>query len=278
MCFQQNIEKYFNNSDKIPILSLPVGSAAVKCFLKFLVEGFVISNNKEDLMGAATAAKVLDIEIKDLQLGSKQGKKGENGNDGGKDKDVEFMNIPGKSSLTSEDTVGDDEISEDPDFLSENDISIQIMADKTFTCDECNKHFPDMKYLTIHKHTKHAEQLDKEVYCNECKATFLTGEELKCHMELHTCKICKRIFQKPAQVGIHIKVHKQNLTSHCDKSQYKCDICGKIFDQMKHLKSHTISHSEVRLFCCENCAKTFKRKSDLKKHTRKNCTESLPAC
>ena len=77
----------------------------------------------------------------------------------------------------------------------ENDI-LSLPAKKLNHCEKCNKHFPDEKYLTLHKHMKHSTKMDSNVHCKECKEIFSSGTALAAY-----------IFQNSAHLNVHKESH-----------------------------------------------------------------------
>ena len=55
----------------MPRISLPISAGSVRSLITVLVEGRAVSANREDLMGVPAAAKLLDIDFKELQIGTK---------------------------------------------------------------------------------------------------------------------------------------------------------------------------------------------------------------
>jgi len=262
----------------MPGISLPVSAGSMRSLVTVLVEGRAISDNREDLMGVSAAARLLGIDFKELQIGTKNVKSSSHFQRNLDDKDLSHVQTPLEvvdeeclavcgSKVSKEVRDEQKEITRTPSS-TENDV-LSPPAEKLYHCEKCNKHFPDEKYLTLHKHMKHSTKMESNVHCKECREIFSSGTALADHMVLHTCHICKTIFRKPAQLNVHMKSH-VNFKTNLDKA-FQCDFCEKSFKQMKNLKSHSVSHSEEKPFACEMCGRPFKRLSDLKKHKMKSC-------
>ena len=107
--------------------------------------------------------------------------------------------------------------------------------------------------------------------CEVCGETYRTKEGLNSHLRRHTgegynCELCSeyRFFSSD-------KAFRQHLNFHKNGEQYKvCDYlrCGKKFEQMSQLKSHSKVHKEPDLPCQahNNCGKKFKQNSERVKH------------
>ena len=60
---------------ELAYLSLPVSSSALSCLLKLLSHGATESEDRFDPLEVITAAEVLGIDMEDVQVGVKKGKK-----------------------------------------------------------------------------------------------------------------------------------------------------------------------------------------------------------
>ena len=64
-----------------------------------------------------------------------------------------------------------------------------------------------------------------------------------------------------------------------DKSKekgVKCDVCGKVFAQQRHLDSHMLVHTGERPYKCDLCDSSYTLKSSLVRHTRKTHNPDKP--
>ena len=107
--------------------------------------------------------------------------------------------------------------------------------------------------------------------CEVCGQTYRTKDGLNSHLRRHTgegykCDLCSeyRFFSSDKSFRRHLKFHRNG-------EQYKiCDYpgCGKKFEEMPQLKSHSKVHKEPDLPCRahNNCDKKFKQNSERVKH------------
>lgn len=109
--------------------------------------------------------------------------------------------------------------------------------DKRFTCEQCDKAFPDNKKLKQHV-ISHSEE--RPFKCSEvgCSSTFKRACTLKTHRLLHTgekqfiCTICSKGFLNKERLNAHAFTHQNRA--------YKCTIsgCNKEFLNQKGLDNH----------------------------------------
>ena len=70
------------------------------------------------------------------------------------------------------------------------------------------------------------------------------------------------------------KINKRNLrqrvgkTNEMDKTSYQCTYCGKRFISQSKLKIHEMIHTGERPFKCEICGKCFNQLVNLNKHLK----------
>ena len=174
-------------------------------------------------------------------------------------------------------------------------------ADKQHTpqCDECGKHFENLRYLKKHLKT-HGEKVFechkrevgfsqskgltahthsglKPFKCEECGSGFAAAQDLKRHIYTHTgerpfkCKECGAGFTR--SWGLNNHMHK-----HSGEKPFKCEQCGAGFVMRQGLKRHLISHSGEKPFKCEECEARFSRIEALTIHTRTHTGEKPFCC
>ena len=102
--------------------------------------------------------------------------------------------------------------------------------------------------------------------CVKCKKLFDSVGELNEHfINKHRrlkCNQCGKLFNKPRSYEKHQYVHASK--------PHQCDICGKGFTFLSHLKTHQLCHNPPKQFMCSkrNCTRGYSCKSDLKKHEK----------
>lgn len=88
------------------------------------------------------------------------------------------------------------------------------------------------------------------------------------------CRLCSQSFSKYSDLLKHnccnidlkrdIKVHTKTTISR--KKQHNCEICGKVFKLIGHLKRHIACHTGEKQYICHVCERPFSDSSTLKKH------------
>lgn len=68
------------------------------------------------------------------------------------------------------------------------------------------------------------------------------------------------------------------MNTHTGKREYKCDICGKQFDDAESRVKHRQLHQDERKHACEFCGKSFLLKKGLQSHVRMHTGEHKFAC
>ena len=83
--------------------------------------------------------------------------------------------------------------------------------------------------------------------CNKCDQTFITGKNLKKHIqEYHPtrlkCQLCDQTFSKNSELETHVEVHQV-------RKNFKCDVCDKEFYLEWRLQKHMSVHNENTKYC-----------------------------
>ena len=115
--------------------------------------------------------------------------------------------------------------------------------------------------------------------CTTCGKTFKLIRVLKEHMNIHgepkfhcDYRDCKRKFHLKANLKAHIDV------VHLKSKNIPCELCGKMFYNQTHLRSHMEHHNKDK-HICHICSSHFSCSKSLREHIKfKHNPESLPKC
>ena len=69
------------------------------------------------------------------------------------------------------------------------------------------------------------------------------------------------------------------MVSHTNKREVSCEICGKMFKTILHLKKHSVHHEELQFVCnFEGCTKKYFKSSLLEAHKKTHIDQRDYAC
>ncbi|XP_014679302.1 PREDICTED: zinc finger protein 585B-like [Priapulus caudatus] len=143
------------------------------------------------------------------------------------------------------------------DSLSDNEADDVSPANGNLTLDSMEEADKSMDVVS-----QNSQNLSKIFECKICKKSFTRKTSLSRHMALHEgrfqCQICDRKFSRRDILDDHVCI---NLGK---SQQAKCDICGRIFNNMmelyRHLQTHLSSHH------CSKCQRKFSTVKELESH------------
>lgn len=91
-----------------------------------------------------------------------------------------------------------------------------------------------------------------------------------------TCKLCNKLFNKYSDLLKH-NCKSENVKSN-EKKSHSCEICGKVFKLIGHLKRHVVLHTGEKQYVCDVCQRPFSDKSTLRKHFQTHTGERNYKC
>ncbi|XP_075224327.1 uncharacterized protein LOC142326076 isoform X8 [Lycorma delicatula] len=145
-------------------------------------------------------------------------------------------------------------------------------GDKTFKCDNCDKHFTSISAKENHKKLVHNSV---QKVCQHCGKLFKHAMSLSGHIRtvhfgnMSICDICGKSVKG---LSLHKKVN------HMEQSPATCSVCGKTFKRVRLMEIHKAMHFKERNHVCDICGSAFKCKSILANHLRIHSDERNYTC
>lgn len=173
-------------------------------------------------------------------------------------------------------------VSFNEEYLDENDWDVKTKTeplDKSddgivYTCNVCERSFPLLQQLEIHKKNHDRERNHP---CQDCDKSFFTKYDLAKHVLTHTkqkdytCVVCKKSFSRSTLLYRHEKIHTDpNIP------RYSCEDCDRVYLNKLDYEKHSVTHTKNRPFACDVCDKRFAFKQGLERHQTIHDNESQP--
>jgi len=130
-------------------------------------------------------------------------------------------------------------------------------------------------------------EVTEDIICHICSATFKQKRYLQSHLRtVHKgdnekskveCKFCHEKFTHRTQRLRHVRqshpeVFEEDGTDQTSQteeiSSRTCNLCNKVFKQIKYLELHKSSVHKIELFECDLCQRTFTFKRSMERHIR----------
>ena len=138
-------------------------------------------------------------------------------------------------------------------------------------CDICGKYFTSVDQ---HKKIHSIENL----HCDDCNITFSCRKTYLKHTKTHrsneknaSCDLCGKSFTRIAHLKVHLKKHLK--VQKIGGEKLKCDTCKRSFFDKKEMGAHVCKHHS-----CDICDMKYLRARNLRLHKRMHLGEVLYPC
>ncbi|XP_022289067.2 uncharacterized protein LOC111101077 [Crassostrea virginica] len=223
------------------------------------VEDESYENTVENVNGDSQGKKEdISIELDKIQKTGNSEKKGMDS------ESCKFSRDSSKKDFQEED-ISDEDVN-DGDEVEDKNSKSNIGL---FSCSVCQEEFKDDANLQTHKrkHIKvqfQSKSKEGALICDICGNSFKSKTGLSLHKKIHSknkqCVECGKTFDRPILLSRHMLTH-SNI-------KHMCDICGKSYSMISHLRAHISSAHDSTTYDCQECGKVFKHTSNLRKHMR----------
>ncbi|XP_041377490.1 zinc finger protein 236-like [Gigantopelta aegis] len=123
--------------------------------------------------------------------------------------------------------------------------------------------------LEQRSHVVIKEEDDSTLECNLCRRTFALRENWEQHMLSHLDKIEARPNSELEMKQLSIVDSGSNaivLSAKTGDVEYRCDACGKRYQEKSELEKHLVTHIVDKFYECPICSNAFATKFSLRKH------------
>jgi len=267
----------------VPTIFVPVSTVSLINLIKVLSCGLSVSNDMEDLADVVSAAELLGIKLKDIQIG---------------------VSV---SASTSEETIFEEKENEDDDKKktkktkqkqnkSRNEITDSSAVVKTENYDFDEEAVPNEQTnqeikikqeiisdsLPVDAYiAKKSEPSLLKKYLDFCPPAFEDAELSRNSKESATCTECGKTLASKEKLTRHLVIHTGEKPFPCDECELKYSRKDKLdyHRKNKHSQESSKLHTVEKPFACEECESKYTRKDKLQNHKKmKHCEESSYEC
>lgn len=152
--------------------------------------------------------------------------------------------------------------------------------DRTYHCQFCKEIFDSYKALKGHLIVSHLTLKVYKCVQSSCCMMFSELEDFLEHTRSHKrseyrCHVCGEVFNTLSDLGLHQYVHSVRKQKTTEK-YYCCSVCKSSFSNLEALQHHT--ETTTHNYACLHCGKSFLIERFLRRHLKTHASSARFAC
>ncbi|XP_046746139.1 zinc finger protein 341-like [Diprion similis] len=152
--------------------------------------------------------------------------------------------------------------------------------DRTYHCQFCKEIFDSYKALKRHLIVSHLTLKVYKCVQNSCSLMFAELEDFLEHTRSHKrseyrCHVCGEVFNTLSDLGLHQYTHSFQKQKTSEK-YYCCSVCKSSFANLEALQHHT--ETTTHNYACPHCSKSFPVERYLRRHLKTHATSAEFTC
>ncbi|XP_076634126.1 uncharacterized protein LOC143348130 isoform X2 [Colletes latitarsis] len=152
--------------------------------------------------------------------------------------------------------------------------------DRTYHCQFCKEIFDSYKALKGHLIVSHLALKVYKCVQSSCSMMFSELEDFLEHTRSHKrseyrCHVCGGVFNTLSDLGLHQYTHSVQKQKTTEK-YYCCSICKSSFSNLEALQHHT--ETTTHDYACLHCGKSFLIERFLRRHLKTHASSARFAC
>ncbi|KAG7207563.1 hypothetical protein KM043_009187 [Ampulex compressa] len=152
--------------------------------------------------------------------------------------------------------------------------------DRTYHCQFCKEIFDSYKALKGHLIVSHLALKVYKCVQSSCSMMFSELEDFLEHTRSHKrseyrCHVCGEVFNTLSDLGLHQYAHSVQKQKTTEK-YYCCSVCKSSFSNLEALQHHT--ETTTHDYACLHCGKSFLIERFLRRHLKTHASSARFAC
>ncbi|XP_043283822.1 zinc finger protein 341-like isoform X2 [Venturia canescens] len=152
--------------------------------------------------------------------------------------------------------------------------------DRTYHCQFCKEIFDSYKALKGHLIVSHLTLKVYKCVQSSCSMMFAELDDFLEHTKSHKrseyrCHVCGEIFNTLSDLGLHQYTHSVQKQKTTEK-YYCCSVCKSSFSNLEALQHHT--ETTTHDYACPHCGKSFLIERFLRRHLKTHVSSARFAC